>query len=108
MIHTATTGGTMNTKSEARVLRAIELLDRVARDEYANHPDEDVRAQTRFLHSLRSIVDGVAVVSTGRKSSDMNISRALDNLVRRGVIERSSVAGLGGGMTLYIDARQAR
>lgn len=86
-------------RTQGRVLQAIALLDEHARSEYANHPDESIRTTRHFLHSFKTIERAVAIVSYGRKSSQLNVSRALEALVENETLTKS---GGGLALTLYI------
>lgn len=88
------------TIAESRVLRAINLLDREARNYYAGVPE--AQDAVHFLHGYKSILDAVRVVSIGRKSSERNIYTALANLVERGHLEASAAGGMGGSIRLWI------
>lgn len=78
------------TKSEYRVLSAMKLLDNAAG--YNEH----------CLHGLKSIISAVHIVSTGRKSSELQIVDALAKLAAAGKIKADPVTGMGGTMRLWI------
>lgn len=91
--------------TETRVLQAIELSEQVARRDYENAGWEarggDPTPQ-HWLLGFDSIKLSARIVANRRKSSERDLYSALQKLVARGLVEKSTVRGMGGGLTLYI------
>jgi hypothetical protein len=86
-------GGWLNmarhTRAQSRILQGMRLMDEAAVADYADNPDEQVRAARQFLHGWNSIMIGVKVITHGRKSSDRQLSDALRSLVASGEVIKS-------------------
>lgn len=89
------------TKTQSRVLRALDLLNEVTRSEYEER-GIDMSGSEIAGHGWKSLLSAVGVVSTGRRSSERQISEAIRGLVEMEKVEKVVISGgLGQGMTLY-------
>lgn len=93
-------------KSESRVLAALRLADDVAIREFEAAGWGDP-TPVHFAHGFATIKLCAGVLANRRKPSEIHLYDALQKLVARGLVEKSTVVGMGGGLTLYVRKEQS-
>lgn len=91
-------------KTEQRVLAGMRLAQRAHDSELEEHgqPFDDVKVGRRLLQSLRGVVRDARICTvSGRKPGEIEVCDALAKLIERGLVEKDTVEGMGGGFTLY-------
>jgi len=92
------------TKTEQRVIAGMKLAQRAHDTDLAENgqPFEDITVSRTLLQSI----DGITIAARacpppGRAPSQYRIWLALDKLAAKGIVEKTSVNGMGGGFALY-------
>lgn len=89
------------TKTESRVLRALRLIEQTE----VERINEAARVFGLDPYNGEGVLAGfltaVETVTIGRRSSELQISDALNRLAGRELIEQTTVNGMGGSLALY-------